>query len=148
MHERQIKAAKALLAALHLFHFLHHLAHLRELLDELVDILYTGPTAYSYALAAAAVDDAYICPLFRSHGINDCLNLLHFLAIQIDIDIPNRVINLDVAQDVLDERRIAQEKRDKPYTPTNRDRVVSAALRAYASMATAASDGAYRYVPD
>ena len=66
----------------------------------------------------------------------------------ITIDIPNRRINLDVANDVLDERRISQEKRDKPYTPLNRDRVVSAALRAYASMATAASDGAYRRVPE
>jgi len=66
----------------------------------------------------------------------------------IDIDIPNRKIHLDVADDVLDERRIAQEKRDRPYTPVDRERVVSAALRAYASMATAASDGAYRRVPE
>jgi dihydroxy-acid dehydratase len=65
----------------------------------------------------------------------------------IAIDIPNRSIELEVDQTVLDERRIAQEKRDKPYTPVNRERVVSAALRAYASMATAASDGAYRRVP-
>ena len=49
---------------------------------------------------------------------------------------------------VLDERRAAQEKRDKPYTPVDRDRPVSAALRAYASMATSASDGAYRRVPE
>jgi dihydroxy-acid dehydratase len=67
---------------------------------------------------------------------------------QISIDIPNRRISLDVEQHVLDERRIAQEKRDKPYTPLARDRVVSAALRAYASMATSASDGAYRRVPE
>jgi dihydroxy-acid dehydratase len=67
---------------------------------------------------------------------------------QITIDIPNRSISLDVDQHVLDERRVAQEKRDKPYTPLDRDRVVSAALRAYASMATSASDGAYRRVPE
>ncbi len=66
----------------------------------------------------------------------------------IDIDIPNRRIALDVAADVLDARRVAQEKRDKPYTPVNRHRPISAALRAYASMATSASDGAYRRVPD
>jgi dihydroxy-acid dehydratase len=67
---------------------------------------------------------------------------------QITIDIPNRSISLDVDQHVLDERRVAQEKREKPYTPLDRDRVVSAALRAYASMATSASDGAYRRVPE
>ncbi|MEX0426540.1 dihydroxy-acid dehydratase [Nocardioides sp. DS6] len=66
----------------------------------------------------------------------------------IAIDIPNRSIRLEVDQLVLDERRAAQEKRDKPYTPLDRQRPVSAALRAYASMATAASDGAYRRVPE
>jgi dihydroxy-acid dehydratase len=66
----------------------------------------------------------------------------------IDIDIPNRSVNLDVAADVLDARRVAQEKRDRPYSPVDRVRPVSAALRAYASMATSASDGAYRRVPD
>ena len=66
----------------------------------------------------------------------------------ITIDIPNRSIRLEVPDEVLDERRIAQDKRDKPYTPLERDRTVSAALRAYASMATAASDGAYRRVPE
>jgi len=67
---------------------------------------------------------------------------------RIEIDIPNRSIHLAVSAEVLDERRVAQEKRDKPYTPINRDRPVSAALRAYASMATSASDGAYRLVPE
>ncbi|MCL2541614.1 MAG: dihydroxy-acid dehydratase [Nocardioidaceae bacterium] len=66
----------------------------------------------------------------------------------ISIDIPNRSIELEVDQMVLDERRAAQEKRDRPYTPADRERTVSAALRAYASMATAASDGAYRRVPE
>jgi dihydroxy-acid dehydratase len=66
----------------------------------------------------------------------------------IDIDIPNRRITLDVPAEELEARRVAQEKRDKPYTPVDRDRPISAALRAYASMATSASDGAYRRVPD
>ncbi len=66
----------------------------------------------------------------------------------ITIDIPNRSIVLDVDPLVLDQRRAAQDKRDRPFTPVDRDRVVSAALRAYASMATAASDGAYRLVPE
>ncbi len=66
----------------------------------------------------------------------------------VEIDIPARSLRLAVAADVLDARRVAQEKRDKPYTPVDRQRPVSAALRAYASMATAASDGAYRRVPE
>ncbi|GII20733.1 dihydroxy-acid dehydratase [Planosporangium mesophilum] len=67
---------------------------------------------------------------------------------EIAIDIPARSLVLDVADDVLEARRIAQDKRDRPYTPTDRQRPVSAALRAYASMATSASDGAYRRIPD
>ena len=66
----------------------------------------------------------------------------------ISIDIPNRSIHLDVDEHTLSERRVLQEKRERPYTPLDRQRPVSAALRAYASMATAASDGAYRRVPD
>ncbi|WP_173056059.1 dihydroxy-acid dehydratase [Phytohabitans houttuyneae] len=66
---------------------------------------------------------------------------------EIVIDIPGRSLELNVPADVLDARRVAQEKRDKPYTPIARTRPVSAALRAYASMATSASDGAYRLVP-
>ncbi|GIF50934.1 dihydroxy-acid dehydratase [Asanoa ferruginea] len=67
---------------------------------------------------------------------------------EIVIDIPARSLTLNVPDDVLDARRVAQEKRDKPYTPVDRQRTVSAALRAYASMATSASDGAYRKVPE
>jgi dihydroxy-acid dehydratase len=66
---------------------------------------------------------------------------------EIAIDIPLRSIELMVSPEELEARRIEQEKRDRPYTPVNRDRPVSAALRAYASMATSASDGAYRRVP-
>ncbi|MCW3839661.1 dihydroxy-acid dehydratase [Micromonospora yasonensis] len=67
---------------------------------------------------------------------------------EIVIDIPARSIHLDVADDVLQARRVEEEKRDRPYTPADRQRPVSAALRAYASMATSASDGAYRRVPE
>jgi dihydroxy-acid dehydratase len=66
----------------------------------------------------------------------------------IEIDIPHRSIELRVSEEDLAARRVAQEKRDHPYTPLDRQRPVSAALRAYASMATSASDGAYRKVPD
>ena len=59
------------------------------------------------------------------------------------------LVDPGVARDLRDRfPEIAEEKREKPYTPKDRERVVSAALRAYASMATAASDGAYRRVPD
>ncbi|MFR9778623.1 dihydroxy-acid dehydratase [Micromonospora sp. MS34] len=67
---------------------------------------------------------------------------------EIAIDIPARSIQLNVPDDVLQARRVKEEKRERPYTPTDRQRPVSAALRAYASMATSASDGAYRRVPE
>ncbi|MFD0555543.1 dihydroxy-acid dehydratase [Stackebrandtia endophytica] len=64
----------------------------------------------------------------------------------IELDIPNRTIRWGVADDEIQARRVEQEKREKPYTPVNRDRPITTALRAYAAMATAASDGAYRMV--
>ncbi|WP_025274002.1 dihydroxy-acid dehydratase [Haloglycomyces albus] len=64
----------------------------------------------------------------------------------IQIDIPKRRIDLMVSANALQERKIAQEKRDAPYTPVDRDRTVSKALKAYASMATPASDGAVREI--
>jgi dihydroxy-acid dehydratase len=67
---------------------------------------------------------------------------------EVVIDIPNRSITLAVADEELAARRVAQDKRDRPYTPVDRERPVSAALRAYAALATSASDGAYRRVPE
>ncbi|MFC3739857.1 dihydroxy-acid dehydratase [Paractinoplanes deccanensis] len=67
---------------------------------------------------------------------------------EITIDIPGRSITLNVHDDELAQRRHEEERRAKPYTPVDRQRPVSAALRAYASMATSASDGAYRRVPE
>jgi dihydroxy-acid dehydratase len=63
----------------------------------------------------------------------------------IAIDIPSRSIVLDVAADVLEERRLALVAGDG-YRPQGRERVVSAALRAYALMATSADTGAVRDV--
>lgn len=63
----------------------------------------------------------------------------------IDIDIPNRKLALEVSDAELAERRKAQEQRgDKAWTPLNRQRQVSFALRAYASLATSADKGAVR----
>ncbi|HET6483460.1 MAG TPA: dihydroxy-acid dehydratase, partial [Actinoplanes sp.] len=67
---------------------------------------------------------------------------------EITIDIPGRSITLHVTDEDLAQRRHEQERRTKPFSPVDRQRPVSAALRAYASMATSASDGAYRKVPE
>jgi dihydroxy-acid dehydratase len=67
---------------------------------------------------------------------------------EITIDIPARSISLNVTEEELAQRRHEEERRPKPFTPVDRTRPVSAALRAYASMATSASDGAYRRVPE
>ncbi|MCD8395027.1 MAG: dihydroxy-acid dehydratase [Bacteroidales bacterium] len=63
----------------------------------------------------------------------------------IDIDIPARTINVRLSDDELAQRRAAEETRGKDaYTPLGRDRVVSRALRAYASMVTSADRGGVR----
>lgn len=63
----------------------------------------------------------------------------------IDIDIPKRTMVLDVSESELNQRREAELARgDKAYTPRNRQREVSFALRAYASLATSADKGAVR----
>ena len=63
----------------------------------------------------------------------------------IEIDIPNRAIHLAVADNILAERRIKEEHRGKQaFTPKNRKRTVSAALKAYAALVTSADTGAVR----
>ncbi len=59
------------------------------------------------------------------------------------IDVPERKLHLDVPDEELARRRA--DKGEAPWIP-NRDRTVSKALRAYASMATSASFGAVRKV--
>jgi dihydroxy-acid dehydratase len=63
----------------------------------------------------------------------------------IAIDIPARTIRLDVPDNELAERRERLEA-TTGYRPADRDRPVSAALRAYAAMATSADTGAVRDV--
>ncbi len=64
----------------------------------------------------------------------------------IEIDIPKRIINLAVAEDVLEARRAA--KGAAPWYPSEkRTRRVSTALRAYAAFASSAAKGAVRIVP-
>ena len=55
----------------------------------------------------------------------------------IEIDIPNRTINVKLTDEELDTR---------PMTPVTRDRVVSKSLRAYASMVSSADKGGVRIV--
>jgi dihydroxy-acid dehydratase len=66
---------------------------------------------------------------------------------RICIDIPQRTIALEVDDTVLAQRRYEELARGpRAWTPTDRDRVVSAALRAYAALTTSAARGAVRDV--
>jgi len=66
---------------------------------------------------------------------------------RIEIDIPHRRIDLVVHLDELDRRRKLMEARGRDaWKPAERDRRVSAALRAYAAMTTSAAFGAVRDV--
>jgi dihydroxy-acid dehydratase len=63
----------------------------------------------------------------------------------IDIDIPNRSINLAISPEALAARRAAMEaKGANAWKPVNRERYVSAALQAYALLTTSADTGAVR----
>lgn len=64
----------------------------------------------------------------------------------IEIDIPRRSINLMVSDEELDRRRAVEEaKGDKAFTPV-RDRKISKALKAYASLVSSADLGAIRII--
>jgi dihydroxy-acid dehydratase len=66
---------------------------------------------------------------------------------RIEIDIPNRRIDLVVHHEELERRRQLMQARGKDaWKPAKRDRPVSAALRAYAAMTTSAAFGAVRDV--
>ncbi len=63
----------------------------------------------------------------------------------IEIDIPSRKISLHVNEDELGKRRKIELSRGKDaFTPHHRDRIVSKALKAYASMVTSADKGGVR----
>ena len=65
----------------------------------------------------------------------------------IEIDIPNRSINLAVSDEELQKRRDKMNAKGKnAWQPENRNRPISAALKAYAAMATSADTGAVRDV--
>ena len=65
----------------------------------------------------------------------------------INIDIPNRSINVDLLDEELELRRKEMSSfGKKAWKPRNRDRTVSLALQAYALLASSASDGAVRQI--
>ncbi len=64
----------------------------------------------------------------------------------IEIDIPNRTVNVKVSNEELDKRRDEEmAKGKKAFTP-DRERYISKALRAYASMVSSADLGAVRII--
>ncbi|HMJ78626.1 MAG TPA: dihydroxy-acid dehydratase [Iamia sp.] len=60
------------------------------------------------------------------------------------IDVATRTLRVDIADEVLDERRRKMDASERPWQPVARDRAVSAALRAYAALASSADTGAVR----
>ena len=65
----------------------------------------------------------------------------------IEIDIPNRSIHLAISDAELNKRRQSMDaKGDAAWQPVDRERIVSAALQAYALMTTSADKGAVRDV--
>ncbi len=65
----------------------------------------------------------------------------------IEIDIPNRSINVKVSEEELQKRREAELARgNDAFKPKDRNRIVSKALRAYASMVSSADKGAVRMI--
>ncbi len=62
----------------------------------------------------------------------------------IEINIPERLINLKISDDELQKRREAMNKKENAWQPKPRQRKVSDALKAYGMMTTSASNGAVR----
>ena len=64
----------------------------------------------------------------------------------IEIDIPNRSINVKLSDEELKNRRIEEGKKGSNAWKPNRNRVVSKSLRAYASMVSSADKGGIRII--
>ena len=65
----------------------------------------------------------------------------------IEINIPDRTIHVLISDEELTARRLDEEKRGKnAWTPKNRNRKISNALKAYASMVSSADKGAVRVI--
>lgn len=66
----------------------------------------------------------------------------------IDIDIPNRSINVRLSEQELAERRKTEENKGSNAWKPVRDRQISKALKAYASMVSSADKGGVRVIPN
>lgn len=67
----------------------------------------------------------------------------------IEIDIPNRKIDVAIsATELADRRKREEAKGAEAFTPVDRDRYVSKALKAYATFAASADKGAVRVIPE
>jgi dihydroxy-acid dehydratase len=67
----------------------------------------------------------------------------------LEIDIPNRLINVHLSEDELERRRKKElSKKDSAFTPARRNRNVSQALKAYSLLVASADKGAIRIIPD
>ena len=65
----------------------------------------------------------------------------------IEINIPERSINVLISDEELQKRRNEELMReDKAFTPINRNRIISKSLKAYASMVSSADKGAVRVI--
>ena len=65
----------------------------------------------------------------------------------IEIDIPARKINVMISQEELDKRRAKEEAKGKDaFMPVGRERYISKALKAYASLVSSADKGAVRLI--
>jgi len=66
---------------------------------------------------------------------------------KIEINIPERTINVLLSDEELEKRREEELKRgDKAFTPLYREREISKALKAYASLVSSADKGAVRMI--
>ncbi|MBQ3555416.1 MAG: dihydroxy-acid dehydratase, partial [Bacteroidales bacterium] len=65
----------------------------------------------------------------------------------IEINIPERTINVRLSDEELAQRRAEEMKRGKEaFTPKTRNRIISKALKVYASMVSSADKGAFRII--
>jgi dihydroxy-acid dehydratase len=68
---------------------------------------------------------------------------------RIEIDIPNRTINVAVSDEILAQRRVKENAKGvNAFSPIDRDRAISPALKAYALLVSSADKGAVRIVPE
>lgn len=67
----------------------------------------------------------------------------------ININIPQRSINVELSDEEIAQRRVEEESRGKAaFTPVKRNRQISKALRAYAAMVTSADKGGVREIKE